>query len=165
MRKTKAKELTLENFSKYGTFARMKEPDGVSVGPKIHEFFCDRLVHGYASPSPVGLSISHVKKRKVLVDTTEIHSMCGEVMLPLDGDIYIHVGQVSDPDEPLYEKFEIFRVPEGYGVCLKPGVWHFAAFPCDKEFVSILVALPERTYANDCIVKKIPEESQIGLEE
>ena len=165
MRKVKAKELSLEAFSKYGTFAKMVEPDGVSVGPEIHEFFCDRIVYSYSSQSPVGFSISHVKKRDVVVDTTEIHRMCGEVLMPLDGDVYIHVGQVSDMDAPPYDKFEIFRLPAGYAVALKPGVWHFAAFPCEKEFVSVLVALPERTYANDCIVHNIPKEKQLMLEE
>ena len=31
--------------------------------------------------------------------------------------------------------------------------------------MSVLVMLPERTYANDCVVVDIPEEHQIRLEE
>ena len=45
----------------------------------------------------------------------------------------------------------------------RPGVWHQAGFPygCDK--VHILCALPERAYANDCIVKTIPADKQIRV--
>ena len=165
MRKTKAKELTLQDFEQYGSFAKMTDPDGLSVGPKIHEFFCDQLVYYTASASPVGLSTSHVLKRPVVVDTTEIHRCCGEIILPLDGDVYIHVGPRSDPAEPPFSKFEIFRVPAGTAVSMRPGTWHFAAFPCTKDTVSVLVMLPERTYANDCVVVRIPEKEQILLDE
>ena len=165
MRATKAKELTLENFERYGSFASMVEPRNLSVGPEIHAFFCDQLVYYMAPGLPVGLSTSHVRKRPVVVDRTEVHRNCGEVLLPLDGDIYIHVGPRSGLDEADFEKFEIFRVPQGTAVCLRPGTWHFAAFPCTAEAVSVLVMLPERTYANDCVVVDIPEEHQIRLEE
>lgn len=164
MHKQKAKELTLEGFHKYGEFSQMLSPDGLRVGPDIHAFFCDRIVYSFASPSPVGFSISRVQKRPVVVDTTEIHRLCGEILMPLDGDVYIHVGPVSDPDEPPFEQFELFRVPKGWMVSLKPGTWHFAAFPCSQDTVDVLVALPERTYANDCVVKKIPEADRLELD-
>ena len=112
MRSIPAKELSLENFDQYGSFSRLINPDKVSVGPAIHEFFCDQLVYYTASTSPVGISTSRVLKRPVVVDTTEIHRCCGEVILPLDGDVYIHVGPRSDIDDPPYEKFELFRVPQ-----------------------------------------------------
>lgn len=165
MRKVKAKELNLDDFEKYGTYAKMIDPENISVGPAIHEFFCDQLVYNTSSASPVALSTSRVLKRPVIVETTEIHRQCGEVLLPLNGDIYIHVGQPSDIDAPPYEKFEIFRVKMGWAVNLRPGTWHFAAFPCEKDAVSVLVLLPERTYANDCIVKQIPLEHQFCLED
>ena len=53
-----AKELSLENFDQYGSFSRLINPDKVSVGPAIHEFFCDQLVYYTASASPVGISTS-----------------------------------------------------------------------------------------------------------
>lgn len=165
MRAVKAKELTIQDFEKYGTFARMIDPENVSVGPEVHEFFCDQLVYYTASSSPVGLSTSHVLKRPVIVDKTEIHRECGEVLLPLDGDIYMHVGPRSDVDAPPFDEFEIYRVPRGTAVCLRPGTWHFAAFPCDQDKVSVLVLLPERTYANDCVVVEFPPEKRICLEE
>lgn len=165
MRSIPAKELSLENFDQYGSFSRLINPDKVSVGPAIHEFFCDQLVYYTASASPVGISTSRVLKRPVVVDTTEIHRCCGEVILPLDGDVYIHVGPRSDIDDPPYEKFELFRVTQGTAVYMRPGTWHFAAFPCTQDCVNVMVLLPERTYANDCIVAHIPKDRQIRLAE
>lgn len=165
MRTVKAKELCLNDFDRYGNFAKMTDPENLSVGPEIHKFFCDQLVYYTGSNMPVGLSTSLVQKRPVVIDRTEVHRNCGEVMLPLDGDVYIHVGPRSGLNEAEFDKFEIFRVPMGTAVCLRPGTWHFAAFPCEKERVSVLVMLPERTYANDCVVVDIPEDLQFGLEE
>lgn len=159
------KRIVPGNFDQYGSFSRLINPDKVSVGPAIHEFFCDQLVYYTASTSPVGISTSRVLKRPVVVDTTEIHRCCGEVILPLDGDVYIHVGPRSDIDDPPYEKFELFRVPQGTAVYMRPGTWHFAAFPCTQDCVNVMVLLPERTYANDCIVAHIPKDRQIRLAE
>ena len=85
------------------------------------------------------------------------------MILPLDGDVYIHGGPRSDIDDPPYEKFELFRVPQGTAVYMRPGTWHFAAFPCTQDCVNVMVLLPERTYANDCIVAHIPKDRQIRL--
>lgn len=138
MRATKAKELTLENFERYGSFASMVEPRNLSVGPEIHAFFCDQLVYYTAPGLPVGLSTSHVRKRPVVVDRTEVHRNCGEVLLPLDGDIYIHVGPAPGWTRPTLRSSRSSGVPQGTAVCLRPGTWHFAAFPCTAEAVSVL---------------------------
>jgi ureidoglycolate lyase len=164
MRKVKPKELSLESFLKYGRFAKLINPDGPSVGPKIHEFFRDQLVFSYASPFPVGISVSRVRDRPKIVTVTEIHRDTGEVLLPLTGDVYCHVGMCSGHDDPDFSKFEVFRVPKGTAIMLNNGVWHHAAYSCTGEDVDVLVLLPERTYANDCIVIQIPLESQIEID-
>lgn len=164
MRKVKPQELTLAAFAKYGRFAAMTNPDGPSVGPAIHEFFRDQIVFSYASAFPVGLSVSHVKNRPMLVDVTEIHRDTGEVMLPLTGDVYCHVGLPSGYDDADYDSFESFRIPKGTAVVIDNGVWHHACFPCGEGDVDVLVLLPERTYANDCIVRSIPADKQFMIE-
>jgi ureidoglycolate lyase len=164
MRKVKPKELSLESFSKYGRFAKIINPDGPSVGPKIHEFFRDQLVFSYASAFPVGISVSHIQDRPRIISVTEIHRDTGELLLPLTGDIYCHVGMCSGHSDPDYSTFEIFRVPKGTAIMVYNGVWHHAGFPCGKDDVDVMVLLPERTYANDCIVIQIPSESQIEID-
>lgn len=161
MRKVIPKELTLEAFDAFGRFSDAVDPKGPSVGPEIHEFFRDALVFNTASPYPVSLSVSRVLDRPHVIATTEIHPTSGELILPLNGDVYCHVGLPSGPDEPDFNTFEVFRIPAGTAVMLNNGVWHYATFPCGTDPVSVLILLPERTYAYDCVVVDIPQEDQI----
>jgi ureidoglycolate lyase len=65
-------------------------------------------------------------------------------------------------DTPV-DRIEVFRVPQGTLVTLRPGVWHHAPFAFECECVNVMVVLPERTYMNDCFVFIIPEEEQIEM--
>jgi ureidoglycolate lyase len=164
MRTVKPQELSLEAFNKYGHFAQIINPTGASIGPKIHELFFDRLVFSYASPFPVGISVTRILKRPFVIELTEIHRDTGEVLLPLTDDIYCHVGMPSDCDNPDFDTFEIFHVPKGTAIMLNNGVWHHAPYPCNESSADILVLLPERTYAHDCIVVQIPPDKQIKID-
>ena len=107
-------------------------------------------------------SICRVAQRPNVVDTSEYHSAAWEGNLPLDGDVVLHLAPANrgkiDADA-----FEAFLVPKGTLVILKPGVWHFAPYAVEGE-VSTLVVLPERTYANDCVVVKHAEDEKFEIE-
>ena len=53
---------------------------------------------------------------------------------------------------------QVFRVPMGTMVVLRPGVWHHAPFTVDDDPANVLIVLPERTYANDCLVVELGED-------
>ena len=91
----------------------------------------------------------------MVIDVSEFHSACGEGNLPLDGDIAIHVGPATPNGETPVGRIEVFRVPKGAMVVMRPGVWHHAPFALDTDCVNTLIVLPERTYANDCQVVEI----------
>ena len=61
------------------------------------------------------------------------------------------------------DKVEAFRVPQGYAVMCRPGVWHHAAFPVGDKPVNVLIVLPERTYVNDVFVAKLPKDRQFEI--
>ena len=61
------------------------------------------------------------------------------------------------------EKTEAFLVPKGTFVKLNIGVWHLAALPVHKKAAKVLIVLPERTYATDCIVEQYDEKDQMEL--
>jgi len=91
-----------------------------------------------------------------LIDTCEFHTSTSEGILPLDGDIFLHVGPVTPDDQVPLADLEVFFVPKGTFVVLKPGIWHHAPFAAEKgRTVNTQILLPPRTYANDCIVKKV----------
>ena len=85
------------------------------------------------------------------------------MIMPIDGDILMHFGPATADNEAPVEDIEIFHIPRGTLVCMRPGVWHQAAFPYMCESVNILVALAERVYANDCHLFEIPIEKQIMI--
>lgn len=163
MKKVKVKELSLAGFQVYGSFANLINPAAYHFGAEPIEFFRDLLPLELGGAGSASFSVCRVTRRPLIVDVTEYHSGCGEGLLPLDGDVLIHVGPATPPGPPPLGDFEVFRVPRGAMVCLRPGVWHHAPFALQGPAANVLIALPERTYAQDCVVYEIPERERIGI--
>jgi ureidoglycolate lyase len=162
MKKIKVKELSLEGFRNYGTFANMLKPELYGFGELPIQFFRDMLQLSLGVPA-ASFSVNVVAKRPFIITKTEFHSHCGEGILPLDNDILIHCGPATRNGVTPFDQFEVFRVPKGTMVCLKPGVWHHAPFALTDQPAHILVVLPERTYANDCAVVELAESERIEI--
>lgn len=163
MRKVTFKELSLDDFKIYGTYANMLEPEGIKIGKEPIEFFRDMLQQELGSSNTVSFSLCRIKRRPYIIDCTEYHNHCCEAIMPIDGDILMHVGPAVPEGEVPADKIEVFRVPKGTVVNIRPGVWHQAAFPYNCESVNILCLLPERTYANDCHVVELKEQDKIEI--
>lgn len=164
MRKEKVQELTVESFARYGSFANMINPDTVKLGAEPIEFYRDMVQLDLGSRTIASFSVCRLLKRPPVVDVTEFHSGCGEGILPLDGDVLIHVGPATPTGEVPLDRIEIFQVPKGTFVSLHPGVWHHAPFADKTDVVNVLIVLPERTYAIDCEVTEIAEKDRIEIE-
>ena len=156
-------ELTTEAFAIYGSFGRMINPEAPKIGEKPIEFFRDMVRLDLGAASIASFSTCRVFKRPAVVDVTEFHTDCGEGMLPLDGDVLIHVAPACAGNEPPLDEVEIFRVPKGTMVAIHPGVWHHAPFAVEDDVANVLIVLPERTYANDCAVVELAGDSRIQI--
>jgi ureidoglycolate lyase len=163
MIKKKINELTMEKFSKYGTYADMLKPVGIKFGEEPIEFYRDMVRLDLGQSNTAAFSLCRLIKRELVVVASEYHNHTGEMIIALDGDILMHVGPAIASGEVPVEDIEIFRIPKGVLVSINPGVWHHAAFPYMCDSVNVLVALPERTYMNDCFVVELPEERQIEI--
>ncbi|MDY0094194.1 MAG: ureidoglycolate lyase [Candidatus Vecturithrix sp.] len=163
MLKKPVQDLSQEKFSKYGTFVNMLNPQTVKIGAPPIEFFRDMAQLQLGCQAAPSFSICRVEKRPLIVDTSEYHNHCGEGTLPLDGDILIHVAPAT-AGELNTEDIEIFRVPQGTFVTLRPGVWHHAAFTWNTDSVNVLIVLAERTYATDCYVHEIPAAQRVAID-
>ena len=164
MRKVKIKELSLEGFAAYGSFMKMIDPPAYHFGAEPIEFYRDLVQLNLGGQGPASFSVCRVRKRPLTVTVTEVHSRCGEGILPLDSDVLIHVGPATRNGVVPYPEIEIFRVPRGTLVVLKPGVWHHAPFVYGSDAANVVIVLPERTYANDCAVHEIPEDQRIKIQ-
>ena len=163
MRTVKVEELTVETFLPFGFYANMLDPDTEKLGKEPIEFYRDMVQQDMGGKGIVSFSICRVEKRAMTIDVSEYHTATGEGTLPLDNDILIHVGPATAGSVPPLDKIRVFRVPQGTMVVLRPGVWHHAPFTLDNKPANVLVVLPERTYANDCIVAELKKPDQIGI--
>ncbi len=56
----------------------------------------------------------------------EAHWLTQQAIVPLGGEIVQVVcrGREDDPRTPDLQRLRAFRIPNGQGVCMKPGCWH-----------------------------------------
>jgi len=163
MRKIKAVPITAENFRPYGSFASMLNPTG-NCFPGDATFYPDQVELNIQGGKPVTFSPLTVQKpEKMIVTKAEYHNYTGEGVLVLDDDAVLHVAPPSNK-VIVPEKTEAFIVPKGTLVKLNTGVWHLAALPVNVDLLHVMIILPERVYANDCIVCDYPEDQYIEIE-
>jgi ureidoglycolate lyase len=164
MLKAKVKKLNKDHFSMYGSYVDMLNPHGYSFGKPPILFYRDMLQQNLGQHTSASFSVCTVYERPLIIDCSEYHNHCYEAILPLDGDLLMHVGPAVSDEQPPIDQIEVFHVPKGTMVVVNPGVWHQAAFPFQCDRVNILCILPERTYMNDCFLRNFPEDNQVEIE-
>jgi ureidoglycolate lyase len=156
----RVKPLTLEGFQPYGTFAPLTPPTARPlVAGELISFWPDCggvLDLGPTASNHLAIGICQVAWRPLQIDVSEIHSTTGEGICPLDGNIYVHVAAPTPGADVPVEALEVFFVPQGTMLVLKPGVWHHAPHAATPgQTVNTLILLPQRAYANDCVAVEI----------
>lgn len=163
MRKIKMQELKKDIFDKYGNFSNMLSPEGVHLGNDLCAFYRD-LNRMSSSSNIIGFSVTRIHKRELVITELEHHDYTGEALMPIDGDICIHVAPATAKGDLPLQSIEVFRVPKGTLVTLRPGTWHTGPFVVAGDIANVLNILPERCYTNDCTIMQIPEEEKVGVE-
>lgn len=159
MRTIHAVPITVENFQLYGSFTKVLEPSGFSLG----DFYPDKCRFPVNGQLPITFSPLETRKpEKMVVTTAEYHNFTCEGVIPMDDDVVLHVAPASK--DPVPELTEAFLVPKGTAVRLNPGVWHLAALPVNLDVAHVLIVLPERTYQNDCIVVDYAPEDWVEIQ-
>ncbi len=164
MRTVVVEELTPEAFRPFGAYANMLNPDMEFLGENPVKFYRDMVP--LAIPHPRSLptfSVCRVEKRPLVVDVTEMHTYTAEGNLPLDADALIHVAVATPNGVCPKERIRVFRVPRGTFFTINAGVWHHAPFALGAEVLNMLVVLPERTYANDCVVVELNKDEHVHI--
>ncbi|MBE5774086.1 MAG: DUF4867 family protein [Clostridiales bacterium] len=161
MLKFKIEQLSAEAFKPFGHYYNMDDPQGYSLDGPLHKFYPDRLWDAYAGH--VGFSAIRVRKpEKMIVDTIEYHTTTSEIILPINGDMILHVAPAS-AGTPVTHLTKVFLVPKGTMVQMNAGVWHLAPLPAEVDELHALIILPECTYANDCTVVPLSEDEQFEI--
>ena len=161
MKQVKVQPLTHESFAPFGEFYNMASPDGYPLCGEIHTFYPDRLTtfcKGRLAFSPLV-----VKKPKAMIITQqEYHTTTEELIFPLDDDVIIHVAPASG-GTVVTDHAKAFLVPKNTLVKLKAAIWHLAPLPATKDQTTVLIILPECTYANDCPVVDLTPDEQFEI--
>jgi ureidoglycolate lyase len=164
MKTAQIQELSLEAFRPYGTYAQHLDPPGSTSEERPVAFIPDMVQLNLGGHTLASFSTCRVGPRDPLIAFSEYHTSSGEGILPLDNDILIHVGPPTAPRAGLpADQMEVFRVPLGTAVCLRPGVWHGAPFSANDQPANVLIVLPERAYANDFNAVRHEPEDQIQI--
>lgn len=163
MKEITYKKLSLEGFAAFGTYSNMINPSAPKLGAEPIEFFRDMVQSQLGTVPVASFGVCRVLKRPFVMDVSEYHDTCCEIVLPLDGDVLMHVAPAGPEKEFPFDSAEVFLVPRGTICCLRPGVWHHAPYAFGAAVVNCLVALPERTYMNDCKVHQFPQDRHMKI--
>ncbi len=161
MKRIKVQPLSRDAFTQFGEFYDMVNPDGYALCGAIHKFYPDRMTTtcgGRLAFSPLVVR----KPESMVITQQEYHTSTEELLLPLDDDMIIHVAPAS-AGKVVTEHAQAFLVPKNTLVKLKAAIWHLAPLPANNEQVTVLVILPECTYANDCPVVDLGADEQFEI--
>ncbi len=163
MRTITLTELTKENFEEYGTFTDLLNPRHPFYEVGQPQFYPDRTTVNLGKEGALGISVSQEFKRENIIEFAEIHQKTDEAFVCLDDDVIIYCAPASESEKIPLEYVQAFYVPKGTLVTIKQGVWHGSQFLQNQEVGHVLVLLPERTYAKDCIFTELGEDEQIKI--
>lgn len=151
IKKMKVQTLTADTFHRFGTFRNFidRGENSAQKEAPLH-FTPDLLQIASGQLNPVSFSMLRIYNRPLVITHSEYHNYCEEGMLPLDGDVLIHVAPAVPGSEFPENEVEVFLVPKGTLVVLKVGVWHHAPYTVEQDSVNVMIILPQRTYMNDC---------------
>jgi ureidoglycolate lyase len=163
MKTVKAVPISRENFSRFGTYGSFLDTTGAdNLGGDAVVFYRDMCILPLRDATPMGFSPLKVKKHdKIVISDSEYHNYCCEVMLALDDDVILHVAPASGGSYNA-DTVEAFIVPKGTMTIINPGVWHGAAYPVHHD-TTVMIGLPERTYATDCTVVPFDGGEQVEI--
>jgi ureidoglycolate lyase len=151
-------ELTAEAFAPFGrVIARPARPaDATGAGWR----WWGETALLQADSRPYGIGYLDLRPVELRFDWAERHMRSAELLIPSGGDCLVYVGPPDYPDEhgrlARLERFQVFRVAQGQGVLLSPGVWHGAPLALDRP-LNVVVLLLEGTGAADTSVVRFTD--------
>ncbi len=163
MKTIQAKKMTKESFSKYGSYENLYQPATMGIGKgSPSAFYPDVMSFDFGTGHNASACVCQVTKRDMVIESYEYHNNGCEGILPLDADIVIFAGYGFPPILPV--ELEAFIVPKGTIVKLNPGVLHGTQFPVENEQATVVVMLPERTFATDLQIVQLGGEEKLLID-
>ena len=143
-------ELSAGAFAPFGVVIEQPAAEPSAGGPGWQWWGETALLAG--DDRPFGIGFLRLAPADLRFDWAERHMRTPEMLIPAGGDCLVYVGPPDNPQQPdqlpPLESFRVFRVREGQGVLLHPGVWHGAPLAVDRP-LSVVVLLHQHTGTTD----------------
>lgn len=144
------KELSAETFAPYGqvltayTGAPLADDEVITYWGGVGNAMFD-------GPVSAGMLFGH--PRRMATNKLERHRKTPEVLVALEGDAAVCVGEPGEPD-----RLSAFLIRQGESVALKKGAWHWTPFPTDEQDCRFLVLFHSGTENRDLEIRDLQEE-------
>ena len=151
-------ELSPGSFAPFGELVECpsRQPDATGTG---WSWWAETVLLP-ADARPYGVGYLSLQPADLSFDWAERHLATVEMLIPASGECLVYVAPANDPEDPdgspSPEDYQIFRVRQGQGVLLRPGVWHGAPLALDDN-VWVFVLLLQNTGRDDTRVVRFPE--------
>ncbi len=152
--------LTAEAFRPFGQVIEQPQRAPDATGPGWQWWSETALLA--SDDRPYGIGYLDLLPAALRFDWAERHMRSAEMLIPTGGDCLVYVGppdHLEEPDRlPSLDRFRVFRVEQGKGVLLHPGVWHGAPLALDRP-LNVIVLLLQATGSTDTIVVRFADTS------
>ena len=150
--------LTPDAFAPFGQVVEQPGHAPNAIGPGWQWWGETALLA--ANNRPYGVGYLALAPAELRFDWAERHMQTAELVIPTGGACLVYVAPPDHPDQPdrlpPLERFRVFRVRQGQGVLLHPGVWHGAPLAVDRP-LNVVVLLLQQTGSVDTSVVRFPE--------
>ncbi|TCL73290.1 ureidoglycolate hydrolase [Hydrogenispora ethanolica] len=145
------------NFSDYGSYLNPADC-GPALGGDAGavRFYPDRMLGLFEHSNMAAVSVLRLEPRQWAITASEMHRHTEEIIGGFTRDVVFHVAPAGAMTPDL-SQMRVFRLPAGWWVRVKRGVWHEAPFVVGAEATVGTVILPPATYTHDCRVVRLAE--------
>ena len=144
--------LTPEAFAPFGAVLDRPRAEPEAAGPGWR--WWAEAARLPADSRPYAVGYLDLEPAEPAVDWAEYHRRTVELVVPLGGECAVYVAEPADDPEP--DAFRAFRVGEGQGVLLDPGVWHGAPLALGRRMAAAVVLL-QHTGRDDTVRVRFPD--------
>ncbi|CAB3650750.1 Ureidoglycolate hydrolase [Achromobacter denitrificans] len=133
-------DLTPEAFRPYGWMLGKPIPDGNGVplfSNPATDFWQEHLFNTGAGGDAELLWVNY-RSQSMEIASLEKHLLTQQAIVPLTGEVIQVVASSAADGSPDLSTLAAFRVPQGQGVCMRPGCWH-ATRVSDAEVTCLML--------------------------
>lgn len=133
-------DLTPQAFTPYGWMLGKPIPDGNGVplfSNPATDFWQEHVFNTGAGGDAEVLWVNY-RSASPEIASLEKHLLTQQAIVPLTGTIIQVVAQSNPDGSPDLATLAAFRVPQGQGVCMRPGCWH-ATRVADAEVTCLML--------------------------